>query len=93
MYYTDTVRPIYSSYSVAMLSLSTMLQLELPHVNILSKVDLLESYGSLAYNLNFYTQCNDLRKLVESEKAWDSGAPLHMFYVCMSMCVRIQMLT
>ena len=53
-----------------------MLQLELPHVNVLSKVDLLESYGTLAYNLNFYTQCSDIRKLVENDKAWDNGTVL-----------------
>jgi hypothetical protein len=30
-----------------LLSLSTMLHLELPHINILSKIDLIESYGKL----------------------------------------------
>ena len=30
-----------------LLSLSTMLQLELPHLNVLSKIDLLEAYGEL----------------------------------------------
>jgi hypothetical protein len=28
-----------------------MLQLGMPHVNVLSKVDLIEKYGTLAYNL------------------------------------------
>ncbi|KAG6551657.1 hypothetical protein Mapa_006743 [Marchantia paleacea] len=30
-----------------LLSLSTMLHLELPHINVLSKIDLIESYGQL----------------------------------------------
>ena len=33
--------------SVLLTSLSTMLQLELPHVNVLSKVDLMQHYGKL----------------------------------------------
>lgn len=42
--------------SALLLSLSTMLHLELPHVNLLSKVDLIEQYGKLHFNLDFYTQ-------------------------------------
>lgn len=33
--------------SALLLSLSTMLHLELPHVNVLSKIDLIENYGRL----------------------------------------------
>ena len=33
--------------SALLLSLSTMLHLELPHVNVLSKIDMIESYGTL----------------------------------------------
>ena len=33
--------------SVLLTSLSTMVQLELPHINILSKVDIMEQYGKL----------------------------------------------
>ena len=33
--------------SVLLTSLSTMVQVELPHINILSKVDLIEQYGRL----------------------------------------------
>lgn len=42
-----------------------MLQLSLPHVNVLSKIDLLESYGKdeLAFNLDFYTEVLDLSYL------------------------------
>lgn len=33
--------------SVLLLSLRAMLQLELPHINVLSKIDLLVQYGEL----------------------------------------------
>ncbi|KAL6503665.1 GPN-loop GTPase qqt1 [Orobanche gracilis] len=49
--------------SALLLSLSTMLHLELPHVNVLSKIDLIESYGKLAFNLDFYTDVQDLSYL------------------------------
>jgi len=49
--------------SALLLSLSTMLHLELPHVNVLSKIDLIENYGNLAFNLDFYTDVQDLSYL------------------------------
>ena len=39
-----------------LLSLGSMLHLELPHVNVLSKADLVEAYGELRFNLDFYTE-------------------------------------
>jgi hypothetical protein len=42
-YVTDASKYI----SVLLLSLRTMLHLELPHVNVLSKVDLIRQYGDL----------------------------------------------
>lgn len=38
--------------SALLLSLSTMLHLELPHVNVLSKIDLIENYGKLGVVLS-----------------------------------------
>jgi GTPase SAR1 family protein len=38
--------------SALLMSLSAMLHLELPHINVLSKIDLIESYGKLG---NFLT--------------------------------------
>ncbi|KAG0345292.1 GPN-loop GTPase 2 [Podila humilis] len=58
-YCTDAAKYI----SVLLLSLKTMLQLELPHVNILSKVDLIETYGRLPMSLDFYTNVADLNFL------------------------------
>lgn len=40
--------------SVLCTSLSTMLQVELPHVNVLSKMDLIEQYGKLGEEI-FYS--------------------------------------
>lgn len=51
--------------SVLLTSLMTMLQLGLPHVNVLSKVDLVEQYGPLPFNLDFFTEVLDLSRLVE----------------------------
>lgn len=50
--------------SVVMLSLSSMVRLELPHINVLSKIDLMQQYGKLAFNLDFYTDVLDLRYLL-----------------------------
>jgi hypothetical protein len=50
-YVTDAAKYI----SVLLLSLRTMLHLELPHINVLSKVDLITQYGDLgnypSYNI------------------------------------------
>ncbi|XP_018612581.2 GPN-loop GTPase 2 [Scleropages formosus] len=60
-YCTDPAKFI----SVLCTSLSTMLHVELPHINVLSKVDLIEQYGKLAFNLDFYTEVLDLSYLLE----------------------------
>ncbi|KAI9596669.1 GPN-loop GTPase [Syncephalis fuscata] len=55
-----------SKYIAAlMVSLKTMLMLELPHINVLSKIDLIPSYGKLDFNLEFYTQVMDLSYLLQ----------------------------
>ncbi|KIK61743.1 hypothetical protein GYMLUDRAFT_166102 [Collybiopsis luxurians FD-317 M1] len=58
-YVTDAAKYI----SVLLLSLRTMLQLELPHINVLSKIDLIGNYGDLDFNLDFYTEVQDLSYL------------------------------
>ena len=42
-YITDAAKYV----SVLLLSLRAMLQLELPHINVLSKIDLISQYGDL----------------------------------------------
>ncbi|XP_066278121.1 GPN-loop GTPase 2-like [Branchiostoma lanceolatum] len=49
--------------SVLLTSLATMVQMELPHVNVLSKIDLVEKFGKLDFNLDFYTDVLDLQYL------------------------------
>lgn len=41
-------------------ALGAMLHLELPHINVLSKVDRLRSYGRLAFDLSAYARCDRL---------------------------------
>ena len=43
-----------------------MLQIEMPHINILSKVDLMEQYGKLDFNIDFYTEVLDLHQLLDT---------------------------
>ncbi|PWW72802.1 hypothetical protein C7212DRAFT_223469 [Tuber magnatum] len=50
--------------SVLLLCLRSMLQLDLPHINVLSKIDLLSQYGPLAFNLDFYTEVQDLTHML-----------------------------
>lgn len=74
-YHLCTVHLIDSHYcseptkfiSTLLLSLNTMLHMGLPHVNVLSKADLLKQYESrLAFNIDFYTQVLDLNYLLEA---------------------------
>ena len=40
-----------------------MLQMDLPHVNVLTKIDKISSYDPLPFNLDFYTEVQDLSYL------------------------------
>ena len=50
--------------SALLLSLRTMLQMDLPHINVLSKIDNLYKYPKLPFNLDFYTEVQDLSYLL-----------------------------
>lgn len=50
--------------STLLLSLRAMLQMDLPHLNVLSKIDRLSSYGPLPFNLDYYTEVQDLSYLI-----------------------------
>ncbi|OBZ77264.1 GPN-loop GTPase 2 [Grifola frondosa] len=76
-YVTDASKYI----SVLMLALRVMLHLELPHVNVLSKVDLIQQYGDLDFNLDFYTEVQDLSYL---ENALSSSSPR---YAALNMAI------
>jgi GPN-loop GTPase len=60
LYCTDVTKFI----SAALLGTTTMIRLELPTVNLLSKIDLLSSYGSLPFQLDYFTECYDLERLI-----------------------------
>lgn len=63
--------------STLILSLNTMLQMGLPHVNVLSKADLLKKFESkLLFNLDFYTEVLDLSYLLD---ALDSSPGMHKY--------------
>ena len=69
--------------SVLLTSLSTMLQVELPHVNVLSKADLIEKYGKLPFNLDFFTEVLDMSYLLDVMKVLKFLYNLYVFYMCM----------
>lgn len=50
--------------SIVLVSLATMCHLEFPHVNVLSKVDIIERYGTLPFGLEYFTDVLDLNYLV-----------------------------
>lgn len=68
-YVTDASKYV----SVLLLALRAMLQLELPHVNVLSKMDLITQYGDLPFNLEYYTEVQDLGYLMDSLDATGRG--------------------
>lgn len=45
-------------------STSTLESQELPHLNVLSKIDLIEQFGETDFNLDFYTDVLDLECLL-----------------------------
>ncbi|KAJ9193532.1 hypothetical protein DTO207G8_2477 [Paecilomyces variotii] len=50
--------------SALILSLRAMLQMDLPHLNVLTKIDNLSNYAPLPFNLDFYTEVQDLSYLI-----------------------------
>ncbi|KAK3306873.1 putative GTP binding protein [Chaetomium strumarium] len=52
-----------------LLALRAMLQMDLPHINVLTKIDKIASYDPLPFNLDFYTEVQDLSHLIPSLEA------------------------
>ena len=52
-------------FSSLLQSLHSMCHLELPHINVLSKMDLIESESSLDFGIDFYTEVLDLSYLLD----------------------------
>jgi GPN-loop GTPase len=62
--------------SSLLLALRSMLQMDLPHLNVLTKIDNLPNYGDLPFNLDFYTEVQDLHYLLPHlEREQNSGIP------------------
>lgn len=55
--------------STLLLSLRTMLQMDLTHINVLTKIDNLHKFPALPFNLDFYTEVQDLSYLLPSLEA------------------------
>ncbi|KZF19371.1 hypothetical protein L228DRAFT_254373 [Xylona heveae TC161] len=60
--YSLTLPSLY--ISTLLLSLRAMLQMDLPHLNVLTKIDKLASYAPLPFNLDFYAEVQDLNYLL-----------------------------
>lgn len=62
--------------SSLLLALRAMLQMDLPHLNVLTKIDNLQNYPDLPFNLDFYTEVQDLNYLLPHlNKEQTSGIP------------------
>ncbi|KAJ5718436.1 hypothetical protein N7488_004082 [Penicillium malachiteum] len=68
--YTLTLPSMY--ISALLLSLRAMLQLDLPHLNVLTKIDNLSNYNDLPFNLDYYTEVQDLTYLLPHLEAESS---------------------
>ena len=49
-----------------LLALRAMLQMDMPHINVLTKIDKISSYDPLPFNLDYYTEVQDLSYLTPS---------------------------
>mmetsp|Transcript_63845 Transcript_63845/g.171046 ORF Transcript_63845/g.171046 Transcript_63845/m.171046 type:complete len:318 (-) Transcript_63845:30-983(-) len=67
----------YKFIAATLVTLSTMTMLELPHVNFLSKIDLVGSMGRLDLNLDFYTRIPCLARLPAAAAADPSREKLN----------------
>jgi hypothetical protein len=62
--------------SSLLLALRSMLQMDLPHLNVMTKIDNLRNYGNLPFNLDFYTEVQDLNYLLPHlNREQTSGIP------------------
>ncbi|KAL7805987.1 hypothetical protein V8C44DRAFT_339943 [Trichoderma aethiopicum] len=59
--------------SNVLLSLRAMIQMDMPHVNVLTKIDKVASYDELPFNLEYYTDVDDLTYLTPYLEAESPG--------------------
>lgn len=72
--------------AAALVSLSAMLHLELPHINVLSKVDLVAQYGQPDLGLDFYMQAEDLSQLAHLMSASETAFPPRFRKLTSALC-------
>ncbi|KAI9809209.1 MAG: hypothetical protein M1825_002500 [Sarcosagium campestre] len=68
--YSLTLPSLY--ISTLLLSLRAMLQMDLPHLNVLTKIDNLSTYDPLPFNLDYYTEVQDLSYMLPHLEAESS---------------------
>ena len=67
----------YKFIGSALLAMTTMIRLELPAVNVLSKIDLLKKNETiLPFNLDYFTDVMDLTRLLDFIDGWDMDVSL-----------------
>lgn len=72
--------------SILLLSLRSMLQMNLPQINVISKIDKLKEYGSLPFKLDYYTEVQDLKYLLPHlEKEFNT--PLSQRYINLTQTI------
>ena len=59
--------------AVVLVSLSTMIHFELPHINVLSKADLLPSYGELPFSPDVFSECCYLASFLQRARLHQGG--------------------
>ena len=64
-----------------------MLQMDLPHLNVLTKIDKLASYGPLPFNLDFYTEVHDLSYILPHLASEGNPAMRHPKYEALNNAV------
>lgn len=66
--------------SILLLALRSMLMMDLPQINVLSKIDLLKNYGELPFNLNYYTEVQELEYLESHIDKENGNTPMNEKY-------------
>lgn len=59
--------------SILLLALRSMLMMDLPHINVFSKIDMLKNYGELPFRLDYYTEVQELEYLLPFIEKEDSS--------------------
>lgn len=72
--------------SVLLLSLRSMLQMNMPQVNVISKIDKLKEYGNLPFKLDYYTEVQDLKYLLPHLKK-EFNTPLSERYISLTQTI------